>query len=216
VAGAIILAAGDLGEHVELEGGAVFGACGKLLDVVTAEVLLELEVADGGVDQKGVAVGAAEAGAVAGDVVVLVAGFGVALGVEELVGVCLAFGGGERSAQGLQLDAGLRGLAADRLLQVDAAEDGGCVGGLAGELVGAREGVAEIDVLGDGGVFERSEDAKRAGGVAGLEIGVGEQDRRGDGEDAIGEALGEVVKKRISFGSAACLAAASGKRRSSM
>ena len=196
VGGAVVLVAGELGEHVELEGGGVVAGVGEALDIAAGE-LLELEVADGGVEGEGVAVGGGELGIVAAEGVVLGGGLAVSPGVEERVGVGLALGGGERRAHGLQLRGGLRGLEGEGLCGVDGAEDGGGAGGVAGELIGARQGVAEVDLLRLRRVGERGENAERALGIVLLQVGGGQLHGRGGGEDAVGVAVGEADQEGV-------------------
>ena len=117
----------------------------------------------------------------------------------------LALGGGERLAHGLQLRGGLRGLEGEGLGGVDGAEDGGGVDGVAGELIGARQSVAEVDLLRLRRAGERSEDLKRALRIVLLQVGGGQLDGCGGGEDAVGIAVGEAVEESVGIAGVAGL-----------
>ena len=143
MASAVVLGAGELGQHVQLEGGRVVAGFGQLFYIAACDVF-ELEIADGGVDGERIAVGDAELRIVAANRAVLGAGVSVALGVEENVGVGLAFARGERHAHGLHLRGGLGGLVDERNRLVQAAVSLRGTAGVAGELVGAAQGVAEV------------------------------------------------------------------------
>ncbi len=138
VAGAVFFGAGDFGEEVELEGGAVVGGGREVFGFLAAE-MFELQVADGAVDFEGVAVGGGEAGVVL-DGVILGLGFAVVLGVEELVGADFAVGGGGRLAEGLELGEAGESFVGGGLVDEDGAEDGGGSGVVAGELIGCGRG----------------------------------------------------------------------------
>jgi len=65
------------------------------------------------------------------------------------------------------------------------------VTGVAGELIGACQGVAEVHLLRLRRVGERRENAERSLGIVLLQMRGGQLHGRGGGEDAVGVAVGE-------------------------
>ena len=82
----------------------------------------------------------------------------------------------------------LRGLIRERLRGVDGAEQRRGLRRLAGELVGAAEGVLEVDEVGLRSACERFKDSECTARVVLREVGIGEHDGRVRHEDAVGMA----------------------------